>query len=87
MLVSRTCGRRPRPLVDAALPSENAIVAVGDEEDVAAPLLSPTPAVIEVGASAPLLMLSVARPTDAPRVLVRERDALAFAFGSGGATA
>jgi hypothetical protein len=67
---------------------ENAIVAVGDEEDVAAPLLSPTPAVIEVGASAPLLMLlSVARPTDAPRVLVRERDALAFAFGSGSATA
>jgi hypothetical protein len=44
-------------LIDAALPSENVVVAVSDEEDEAAPLLSPTPAVVEIGAGVPLLML------------------------------
>jgi hypothetical protein len=72
---------QPSP-VDAALPSENAVIAVSDEEDEAAPLLSLTPAVVEVRADAPLLMLlSMARPTDAPRVEVREGGALAFTFG------
>jgi hypothetical protein len=44
-------------LIDAALPLENVIIAVSNEEDEAAPLLSPTPAVVEIGAGMPLLML------------------------------
>jgi hypothetical protein len=44
-------------LIDVALPSENVVLAISDEEDEAAPLLSLTPAVVEVGAGAPLLML------------------------------
>jgi hypothetical protein len=44
-------------LIDAALPSENVVVAISDEEDEAAPLLCPTPAVVEIGAGVPLLML------------------------------
>jgi hypothetical protein len=78
IFLSRTCSHCP----NAALPLENAVVAVGDEEDAAVPLLSPTAAVVEVGAGAPLLMLlSVAHPTGTPRVQVREGDALAVAFG------
>jgi hypothetical protein len=54
-------------LIDAALPSENVFVAASDEEDEAAPLLSSIPAVVEVGAGAPLLILLSIRCVRATR--------------------
>ena len=58
---------------------DDAVVVADDDTDVAAPLPSPTPAVVEDEAGAPLPTLPLAAHLlDEPRMLVRDGDALAF---------
>jgi hypothetical protein len=81
-------GPCPRHAHAAVAPVEAAMPRAAAVEFAPPRFPSPTPTVVEVGAGTPLLLLpSVTRTPDMPRVHVREGDALAFVSAPTGASA